>query len=467
MKNKKIFFIAIWLFPLSILSQREIVFSTNGIGVTENSAVQKAILHSLTSVYSVFYPNNGLFNTDSLEIFDLEAIDKANILDVVINSTNEIYKNSWLVNITFKLSFDELERYYESNGGKLQYEGSLFSQNIQILELIEKLEYESICNLFQVSNDLCLNMFDYKLSNSEPISIDEINEKWLINFKVSALYNNNAVIFNRLIINNLKNLSLTELGMENYKILEKPIYKISIIENSINQDFYLRSPLSLNVLSNFINSWEGYVRSFDIDCNSKIIRGNSIPRELSNRTNKNIISNTYKNIIKVKEPVLECDDKGILIELPVVSDTAGILDWFEFFNFNQMEKIEGFKLEPNRILVFKQGGFLITESNGSGIILSPFELTYKEFLEKRSTSFGAFDDWEVPSFQDYMLIKQHLYLFHFCNFSERKQYITSTVGNLSEITIAFDTYNAFGEFQNSLFPNQTQPAERVRLIRKF
>jgi hypothetical protein len=451
-----------WLF-----CQREFVISSNGIGKSEEDAIQNAIVGSMNQVFGIFYSTNTTISNDSLQLDDFATISRGNITELKIISSEKISENHWFVNINLTISLDKIEKYYESKGQSLKYDGSLFSYNIQIQELNELNETKSICNMIEIANEVILKSFNYSIFNSDPISIDEISEKWLINFKVNAVVNENIQLFQNVILKTLEGISLTQSEIENYSILGRKTYVISILENGVSKDFYLRSTNSFNILHNFIASWEGYVRSFDISCGSKNVRGNSIKKETSNLTNKDVTGVNYKNKVVVEKMIVKMDATTLMFRFPEQYDSVGIFDWFEFFKINELEEINGFKIESNELIKFKNGGFVIFEKNGHGLVLSPFEFSINEYNNKKNFNVGALSDWIVPSYEDFIMIKKYIYLNHYCNLSENVEYLTSSDGELSPISVDFHMYNAFGEFQEMIYPNQTAYIERVRLVRRF
>jgi len=447
---------------LNLFGQREFNMSSNGFGYSEENAIQNAIIGSLNQVFGMFYSSNTLISKDSLTMDDFAKVNRGNIMELKIISTEEISLNKWFVNINLTISLDDIEKYYQSIGETLKYDGSLFSFNIQIQELNELNETKSICNMIEIANDIALTLFDYSLTNSDPISIDELNEKWLVNFKVNASINQNVITFRNVLLKTLKGLSLTQSEIENYSLLGKQTYLISILEDGKAKDYYVRSPYSFNIIENFINSWEGYVRSFDIVCGPKIkiVRGNLIKKETSNRTNKNVERVNFAHEIDIKKLILEETATSILFRLPDTLIYAGVFDWFEYFTILDLEKIDGYKIESNKLLKYKNGGFIISEKDGHGIVLSPFELSIKEFKSNKNILIGAYSDWIVPSYEDFISINKNIYLNYYCNFNENEDYLTSTQGELSVVSVTFHMYKMISD-------NQTAFITRVRLIRKF
>ena len=466
MKNKLILFLTLFfLTQFKLLSQRDITMSSNGIGNTEENAVKNAIISSMNQVFGMFYSSNTNISNDSLKWEDFTTINRGNLKELKIKSTDKISENKWFASINITISLDKIEKYYENIGQTLQYEGSLFSLNIQIMELNDFNETKSICNMLEIANDISLNLFDYEFSNSEPISIDEISEKWLINFKVKATLNDNILTFRNVILRTLDGLALTQSEIDNYLSLGKKTYLVSVIDNGTKKYFHLRSSYSVNMISNFLQSWEGYVRSFDIQCDKKKVRGNSILRETSSRTNKNLLNVNYKNKINVKNIVLSYENENITFQLPNPTDTIGNFDWYEYFSIAELEKIDVFKLEPNKLLQFKEGGFVILESNGHGLILSPFELSRDQYLKNSDITIGLFNDWEIPSIDDFALIKKNMYLNHFCSLLEHKEYLTSRTDE--DYTISFHSYNSEGVYQEKISEMPFGSFQRVRFIRRF
>lgn len=457
----------------SLFGQFEFNMTSNGFGNSEENAIQNAIVSSLNQVFGMFYSSNTLISNDSLVIDDFAKVNRGNIKEIKSISTEEISLNKWFANVNITISLTDIDKYYQSVGEKLKYEGSLYSFNIQLMELNELNETKSICNMIEVANEITSNLFDYSLTYSNPISIDEISENWLVNFHVNATINQNIISFRNTLRKTMRGLSLSQTEIENYTKLGKQTYSVHILENGKWEDYYFRSPNSLNIISNFINSWEGYVRSFDIVCGSdiKIVRGNLLKNKISSFNNLNFERDfEFNNKIDVQKININESPTSIKFSIPDSNKLIGIFDWFEFFNFNELEKIDTYKITANRLLKFKNGGYVVFEKNMHGIVLSPFEFSTEEFYANDNIQIGLYNDWIIPSYEDFLLINEYIYQNYFCNLKEEKNYETSSSEIDTDSKYEWKISIEFRDDENEgriMLKKQNHFNERVILIRKF
>jgi hypothetical protein len=373
-----------------------------------------------------------------------------NAINLKINSFEQVSNNKWLVNINLNISLDEMEKFYEASGHKINYEGSLYSYNIQLQEFNEINEHKSVINLIEVCNDLLNNSFNYNLELSEPISIDDLSENWLINFKINSIANSNINILKQIVSKNLKGLNMSESEIADYNTLGKKVYELNYISDSSNLKCTFRNEYSFDIFNTFISSWEGYVRSFDLRSKLSLISGNSI----SSKEYFKAINNDekYFNEIKVVNISNINENLGLDFYFPNIDSICGSFSFYKKFILKDIENTDGYSVMPNNKMRFKFGGYIISENNGHGIILSPFKISYKQYNAGIKPIIPEFGKWKVPTFQDYKIICDNIYANHFFGFKYNDEFLTSTRGSLSIISIMF---NERGEFSSKRSSNNS------------
>lgn len=444
-------------------SQREISITTNGIGYSEENAIQNCIISSINEIFGVFYSSFTFIQGDSLITDDFAKINHGNIKDLKINSSEKINNEKWFVSLSLKISLDKLENFYAASSRKVNYEGGLYYYNIQLQEFNEKNEYKSVANILEVCNDILLNSFNYEFKVSDPISMDDSNDKWLVNFNVENKTNNNINLFYNLLRKNLKYLSLSDNEVNDYKKFEKKVYSIKMSDGVISEIYNLRNKISVDVLSNLFNSWEGYIRSFNINSQSKITSGNKI----SNYTSKELYNLKYKNNIEIFQQIINFQDTLLSINILETNLIVGNINWFETFTFNELEKISKFEVSPNYSLKIKYGGYVVYEKDGHGFVLSPFQLNKDDYKLTKHILISDFSKWNIPLLSDYELVYSNLFLNHFSNLLNHKYYLTNSRGNLGAITVSF-YYNPYEpKDKEQISTHEDFNATTVRFIKRF
>ena len=449
------FFIFLFFLILhcQIYSQREVSITINGFGKSKEAAIQNAIDYSVNRIYGVFYNSIKDFKHDTLEKIEFWNVDNSTIKKIDVISSESLGNEKWFVNLSLLISLDDVEKFFKTSSQNIKYEGTVYTYNILNQELKEINEYKSVVNLLEVGNEYLLKAFSFDLKIGTPISIDDISEKWMIQFNVKTKINSNISLFQKLLIDNLKLLNMPESEIIEYENSGKKVYPIKLF----NETIYLRNKYTQETIINFVKLWSGYVRSFDIKSKFKSIRGNKIlpPEEVEIKFS----DSQFLNSISIK-------DFNLLEDIPNTNAIYGDFDFFEEFKFDEIEPLNGFKIYPNNLLQFKKGGYVIQDDSGHGLVLSPFSINYSEEYKKNIKP-NIDDDlnWKVPTFEEFELINQKLFLNQISYFDMgwgEDDYLTSTQGILSIISVRFYSLKT-----KQLSQNQTAFIKSVVFIKKY
>ena len=449
------FFIFLFFLILhcQIYSQREVSITINGFGKSKEAAIQNAIDYSVNRIYGVFYNSIKDFKHDTLEKIEFWNVDNSTIKKIDVISSESLGNEKWFVNLSLLISLDDVEKFFKTSSQNIKYEGTVYTYNILNQELKEINEYKSVVNLLEVGNEYLLKAFSFDLKIGNPISIDDISEKWMIKFNVKTKINSNISLFQKLLIDNLKVLNMPEYEIIEYENSGKKVYPIKLF----NETIYLRNNYSRETIKNYIKLWSGYVRSFDIKSKFKSIRGNKIlpPEEVEIKFS----DSQFLNSISI-------NDFNLLEDIPNTNAIYGDFDFFVEFKFDEIEPLNGFKIYPNNLLQFKKGGYVIQDDSGHGLVLSPFSINYSEEYKKNIKP-NIDDDlnWKVPTFEEFELINQKLFLNQISYFDMgwgEDDYLTSTQGILSIISVRFYSLKT-----KQLSQNQTAFIKSVVFIKKY
>jgi hypothetical protein len=436
-----------------IYSQRDVSITINGFGQSKDEAIQNAIDFSVNRIFRVFYSSNKDFHKDTIEKVENWKVDNGTIKKIDVISSERLSNEKWFVNLSLLISLDDVEKFFKTTSQNIKYEGTVYTYNILNQELKEINEYKSVVNLLEVGNEYLLKAFSFDLKIGNPISIDDISEKWMIQFNVKTKINSNISLFQKLLIDNLRLLNMPESEIIEYENSGKKVYPIKLF----NETIYLRNKYTQETINNFINLWSGYVRSFDIKSKFKFIRGNKIlpPDEAEIKFS----NSQFLNSISI-------NDFNLLEDIPNSNAIYGDFDFFVEFKFDEIEPLNGFKIYPNNLLQFKKGGYVIQDTSGHGLVLSPFSISYfDEYKKNIKPKIDDYINWKVPTFEEFQLINQNLFLNQISYFDMgwgENDYLTSTQGILSIISVRFYSLKT-----KQLSENQTAFIKSVVFVKKY
>jgi hypothetical protein len=114
------------------------------------------------------------------------------------------------------VSIVKLTKFFESKGVSVEFKGGLFAANIKLQELNEKNETEVMKNLFIILNKIVANGFDYLIDVSEPNKDDYNYNKWVVNFSITAVPNNNLKNIKEITMSTMNNICLSPEEITNY-----------------------------------------------------------------------------------------------------------------------------------------------------------------------------------------------------------------------------------------------------------
>ena len=186
----------------------------------------------------------------------------------------QIPDGGYAITLKASVSVSKLTSFCESKGISVEFNGSLFTLNVNQQILNEENENKSIQNLLITLKKIIENSLDYNIKADNPISISNDNVSWYIPLTISFSINENFSLFNNYIVNTLRGLAMPSNEVDNYKALGKKIYSLNINgeqlhfrkEESVKTiltelNFYfvkcvLESKIESNISSNTISSFK-------------------------------------------------------------------------------------------------------------------------------------------------------------------------------------------------------------------
>ena len=86
----------------------------------------------------------------------------------------------------------------------------------------------------------------------------------------------------------------------------------------------------------------------------------------------------------------------------------------------------GYRVKPTGVVSnFSQGGLLVYEENGHGLVVSLFDLPDSNWLDAKNACdeliLNGYSDWRLPSIEELEIINKELYQFGLGNFKRQNE----------------------------------------------
>ena len=301
-----------------------LALTVTGRGETEEQATKLALRSALEQAFGVYVSSNTELSGDILVKDEVVAISTGNIKSYEILTSREIAPNDFAVSVIATVSVDQLKSYTRSMGGKVEFEGALFAENIRQMQLRQSNETLVIRDMITVLADILNNAVDHDLTISElPMALPKGTEKfgnavinlrqqlenslspmeemfrrmsgempthnysddqlykmrfdddaregdWYVEINVDAKFNQNIESFREYLRKCLQGISLSDAEVRDYRERGVPVYPVSLGtvrtgkkgKNLENVRVYLRSEDSIVSLTNLFFLFRGAFSNF-------------------------------------------------------------------------------------------------------------------------------------------------------------------------------------------------------------
>jgi hypothetical protein len=265
---KKIIIISFaFLTNINVFSQddKTVTLVVSGSGTTQEVAKQNALRNAIEQAFGTFISSNTEILNDNLVKDEIVSVANGNIQKYEIIEEVQIPNGGYATTLKATVSLKKLTSFVESKGVVVEFKGSLFAFNINLQILNEKNEIKAIEDMCKIIKDIADTSFDYTITASEPKSLDNTNQKWLIPFFVSVFKNKNFEILSEYLFKNLQGLTLTKEEADSYIKLNKKIYPVSIAVNENKYSYIiLRSEKSITELIKMLYYFNNSLQNFKI-----------------------------------------------------------------------------------------------------------------------------------------------------------------------------------------------------------
>lgn len=401
--------------------------TSTGSGKTSEKAKEQCLRNALEQIYGTFISSNTNILNDQLIYDEIVSIASGNINSYEIINETQMLDGTWNVLAKVLVSIEKITSFVESKGFEVEIKGGLYAQNIKQQRLNEEAEIKSIRNLIAIMHEPLQNQFDFTITTSEPI-VDK-KKGFEIDLKVKGHYNKNADFCADYITKTLKGISLSEAEVESYLSIGKQVYPLVINWNNKNEVCYLRTAQSRKMIDKILFNWSYYRRSYIVESNigkyPAILfstrynsdsgykpEGHNPLRYINSQDSKwsKIEFKKLKEFMNHKTIGREVED-----ETPDIAFLSSGQEALEFIysvklTLDELEKLDGFKVENQIQSKYQNGGFIFFEKNGHGIVVEQNIFHESDSLVKIFSSNG-YSDWKIATAYEISLILPKLYQF--------------------------------------------------------
>jgi len=207
-------------------NEKLVTLTTIGQGKTVDEAKLSALRSAIEQAFGTFVSANTQILNDELVKDDIATIANGNISKYDVLTEQMLPDNTWLVSVKSDISPQNLVKFCESKGIKVDFKGALFAANVKIMELNKQNELKTIENCFNVACEILPKSYDYSLEVTEPKNLDG---KWISEIVVKAQLNDNIKIMADLLLWNLEALSIPDEQINKYNDLNIKTYDLFLL----------------------------------------------------------------------------------------------------------------------------------------------------------------------------------------------------------------------------------------------
>jgi hypothetical protein len=297
---------------------------------------------------------------------------------------------------------------------------------------------------------------NFSISSNEPKSLDNENNNWEIPLKLRVSANKNIDFCGQYLVRSLSGISLSEQELENYKSLSKPFFPVELTYNGVKNSFYLRKRYSIEILNTILNNWGFYMSNFIVNS------GVNSPVQFMD------LKNLGEDMLFIPWKFYENDYSGVLrILIPSPGQAVYDFSRADRKTLQEIEKITGYSVESKGAYSkIKNGGFVVYEENGHGLIVSIFNLGESNLTDAKKAcdefKFGGSDDWRLPDIDELKLVYERLCIFDIRGFNGGFYFSSTSVDDYPSLTFDFSEGQVFNPGNGGYSDDHPFPVLAVR-----
>jgi hypothetical protein len=431
--------------------------TTTGSGKSKDESINSALRIALQQSFGAYYSTKTEIFNDSILGSQIVSVGTGNIKSFDIVYQSQLPDKSWVSTLNTIVYIDKLSRFLESKGVKISVNGGLFSRNIILQNSNEVAEVEAISQTLGVIHEILQTSFDFDIRNGTPIRSNSENIPWTIPLVINVRANKNIDLCADYLLKTISALSLSEQEIENYQSLKKKVFKLLISYKGSTNLFHLRKRQSIIAIKTIFENWEFYLRLFTVKSGVDQINGKG-EAHFDQIINSEISAGTVD-----------------AVNLSILSDgnLAGVLTYNDNKTLSEIEKITGYQVVPRGIISnYKNGGYVVYEKNGHGLVLAPYDLGKFENL-KAAAEFcnlfaqSGYSDWRLPTKIEMDILRDVFFTRKLAGIVSGKYWISANLSDksASSSTLYYLANNKDEEF--SISWRDSPDDFKLRAVRNF
>lgn len=411
---------ATFLFLLTLLINNQIfaqaadntiVITVNGSGKTIEDAKQFALRSAIEQAFGAFITGKTEMLNDKVIADQITSVSNGNIQSFNVLNEVQLTDGGWSTTIKATVSINKLLSFVNARGANAEVNGGLFTLNIKQQAFNEAGEVNAIYDMVGRVHELMQTAYDYKISAKEFESLDNENKNFKIPIHVTVTSNENMIVCADYLMRILNGVSLSKSEQETYINLKKRIYPVIIKFQDKSQTYYLRKELSATLIKSLFSNINYYIRNFTAYRDGV---------ELEELNDANISIDPRRKYI---DDLMELESKRIqylglpedvlIFNLTNPGQIQSKIIWSEFKNIQEIEKIKEYTIKPRGVVSrFKEGGYLVYENNGHGLVVTLSSLGQADYKTAESIctelSLGGYNGFRLPDVKELEMVADNL-----------------------------------------------------------
>lgn len=271
MCNKNILLgLIITLISFNVTSQNTIKIKSSGYGISEMEAIKNAQRNAIEQTLGTYISSKTLVQNDELLSDNISSISDGEILDYKLLESTEISEKEFFVVIDVKVSKSQVANYFNRNSETaIEFQGDLFSNNIEIIDLNKISEINSIKNLLDVANKYVENLVNYEIIQ-DGLPQRKSDNLFEVDYTIVGRTNINIIELQTLFINSLQRISLKSSEWKRLKQYSYDRYGKNINYGKTgNETFYFRDKKSIELINKFEKDLKDSYSNFNVLVNDR------------------------------------------------------------------------------------------------------------------------------------------------------------------------------------------------------
>lgn len=376
----------------STSEDKTVTLTVSGTGKTLEEAKLNALRSAIEQAFGAFISSKTEILNDNFVKDEIVSVASGNVQKYDILNEFILPSGGFNTTLLAKVSINKLTSFIESKGGTVEFKGGLFSINIKQQILNEKAEEKAVFDMVSLLHETLQTSFDYKIKAVEPVSVEGNNQKWMIRTWIYPFANKNMAFCADYCLKTLTSIGMSEAEVENYKKLKKDFSSLIIAFNGVEKRIFLRSSTSYSILESLANNMQYYLKLYKVNNGFEEFTGNGLFHPDGD-------DNEFCWYSDGKDEI----SRFTGIHFYNLGQKAAIIYDEKTYNLDNIEKITSYSIAPLGIKsYFKNGGYVVYEKDGHGLIISPYDIEISRNLltaKKQCQDYGlyGYTDWFIPN----------------------------------------------------------------------